>query len=216
MKKILAVSILLLTFSSVGLAQKDAKAKDILDKASKAFAQAGDISANFSMSIKDPSSNSSEAFEGQIDLKGNKFHILVPDYEIWFDGKTQWHLQRQWEEVNISEPSKEEVQALNPNLIFELYKKGANYKYMGEKTNVKMQQVQEIELTIPGKDSQIKKITVQFAADTLLPVMIHLSYNNLLENIIYINKYQTKQHLSDSLFVFDESNYPDAEIIDLR
>lgn len=216
MKKILLIIILLLPFTSLTFAQKDAKAKDILDKSSLAFSNGGNISAYFTMNIQDPANKRSESFDGNIDIKAEKLHIETPDNEIWFNGKTQWVLQKEWEEVNISEPSKQEVQTLNPALIFALYKNGGKYKYLGEKTDIKMRKVHEIELISQEKKGDIARIILQISATDFMPVMFHIYFANKIENTVYINKYQTKLNLSDSLFVFDAKKYPDAEIIDLR
>jgi outer membrane lipoprotein-sorting protein len=205
-----------LFFSGIVFAQKDAKAKEILDKSSAAFASAGDISAYFTMNIKDTSNKQSTAFDGSIELKADQFHIDMPDNEIWFNGKTQWVLQKGWEEVNISEPTGQEVQMLNPGTIFTLYKEGSKNKYLGEKTDTKMRKVHVIELIPKNKKGEITKIILQINAADLMPVMFYVYFANKIENIIYINKYQTKLKLSDNVFIFDAKKYPNAEIIDLR
>jgi outer membrane lipoprotein-sorting protein len=196
-------------------AQKDVKAKDLLDKSSAAFSDAGELYAYFTMSVKDTKNKVSEGFDGSIEIKGAKFHIDMPDSEIWFDGKTQWVLQKSWEEVNISEPSESEAQALNPAMIYTVYKKGCKYKYLGEKTDVKMRKVHEIEL-IPNKKNDITKIVMQVSAMDFMPVMIHLYFANNVENTISINKYKTNQKFPDDTFVFNKTKHPNAEIIDLR
>ena len=197
-------------------AQKEAKAKEYLDKSSDAFTKAGAMSIGFTLNMRDVANNFSESFEGILDLSGTKFHLNTPDNEIWFDGKTQWLLQKDYDEVQISEPSEEEVQALNPAAILGIYKKGCNYKYLGEKNNDKGRKVQEIEILPQAKGSEITRIVMQINAVDFLPVKIHLFYKNKMENIIHIHKYHKNVALKDSHFVFNPKNYPDAEIIDLR
>lgn len=213
MKKIGTV-VLCLGFFMPAMAQKDAKAKEVLDKSSASLAQAGDISAYFTLNVKDEMNKTSQAFDGTILMKGNKFKIDTPDQNIYFDGKTQWTYQKSYEEVNITQPAGEEIQALNPKSIFAIYKKNCNYKYAGTKTDIKMRKVQEV--TLLPKNGEISQITIQINSTDYFPVLFHLFYKNKIENIIYINKYQTKQNFSDSQFVFDGKQYPDAEIIDLR
>jgi outer membrane lipoprotein-sorting protein len=207
---------LFLSFTGAAFAQKDAKAKDILDKSSAAFTNSGNMSVYFTMDLKDVPNKQSMAYDGTIDLKGEQFHIDTPDSEIWFNGKTQWVLQKSWGEVNISEPTAQEAQALNPGTVFAIYKKGCKYKYLGTKTDVKMRKVHEIELIPENKKGEMKKIILQINVSDWMPVMFHILFANQIENIIYINKYQTKLNLSDNLFVFDAKKYPGAEIIDLR
>ncbi len=216
MKKNFSLFVLFLSITSFAFAQKDTKAKEWLDKSSDAFTKAGAISVNFTMHIKDIPNNVSESFEGTIDLKGNKFHLDVPEMESWFDGKTQWVLQKGWDEVNITEPSPQEVQALNPTTIFAIYKKGCNYKYIGEKMDVKGKKVQEVELTPQAKNGEMTKIIMQINPVDYMPVKIHISYKNNIENIIHINHYKKNLNLADDIFVFDKKKYPQAEIIDLR
>jgi outer membrane lipoprotein-sorting protein len=206
----------LLTAALPAFAQKDAKAKEWLDKSSEAFNQAGDLSVDFTMNIKDLSNQVSESFDGRIDLKGAQFHLEVPDMETWFDGKTQWVLQKAWDEVNVSEPTAQEAQALNPAVIFSIYKKGCNYKYRGEKTDIKGKKAQEVELIPQAKKSDMTKIVMQIGSSDFMPVKIHIFYKNKMENIIYINKYKKNPDLTDGFFVFDKMKYPNVEIIDLR
>ena len=197
-------------------AQKDAKAKEYLDKSSAAFTKAGALSVNFTLNIKDVANQLTESFDGSIDLKDTKFHLNTPDNEIWFDGKTQWLLQKGYDEVQVTTPSAQEAQTLHPAFVFTLYKKGCNYKYNGEKTGAKGKKVQEIELIPQAKNSEITRIVIQIAANDSMPVKIHIIYKNKIENIIHINTYQKNARLTDGDFVFDKKKYPDAEIIDLR
>jgi outer membrane lipoprotein-sorting protein len=206
----------LLTAALPVFAQKDAKAKEWLDKSSGAFSKTGALLVDFTMNVKDVSNKVSESFDGNIELKGAKFHLNVPEMETWFDGKTQWVLQKGWDEVNITEPAALEVQALNPAVIFSIYKKGCNYKYLGEKTDIKGKKAQEIELIPQEKKSEWSKIVIQISSNDFMPVKIHILYKNKMENIIYINKYKKNLNLEDSVFVFDKKKYPNVEIIDLR
>jgi outer membrane lipoprotein-sorting protein len=206
----------LLLIVTSAFAQKDAKAKEWLDKSSAAFSKAGALSVHFTMNIKDVPNKLSESFDGTIDLKGVKFPLDVPDMETWFDGKTQWVLQKDWQEVTVSEPSAQEAQALNPATIFTIYKKGCNYKYRGEKTDAKGKKVQEVELIPQAKGSEMTGIVMQIGSGDCMPVQIHIVYKNKIENSIHINQYQQNTKLTDANFVFNKKKYPDAEIIDLR
>ena len=214
MKKI-SLTLVILLFCLGSFAQKDAKAKDILDKASKAYEQTGDMSVYFTMDIIDRGSSASSKFDGQLHLKGTKLQLTTPEAETWFDGKTQWVYMKEMQEVNISEPSEADMQSINPSMIFNIYKKGCNYKFNSEKTDTKNRKVYEIEL-IPNVKNEMSRIIVQINKTDYMPVYFQIFYKNKMENKIYINKYSTKLNHPDKLFVFDKSKYPDAEIIDLR
>lgn len=215
MKKIFFILCIFL-IPVLSLAQNDEKAKELLDKSSEAFARAGGIEAGFTLKLKNPASGLTEAFDGRIFLKNDKFFIETPEYIIFFDGKTQWVYSKTFDEVNISEPDKKEVQALNPSTVYAMYKKGSNYKYLGEKTDIKMRKVDEIELLTKNKKEDINKIIVQLDKTNLMPVMFHVFFNNNMENQVYINGYKTGQTIADTVFSFDRAKYPNVEIIDLR
>lgn len=197
-------------------AQKDAKAKELLDKSSALFNSSDGISADFRFTIKDETSNLSESFEGQIFLKGTKFLVDTPERTICFDGKTQWVYEKKLEEISIMESNGQDVQIFNPASFFEMYKKGCDYKYQGAKTDNKMRKVQEISLLPKDKKSDFSRIDMQIATSDFMPVFFHLFYKNKLENNIYIHQYQLKLEIPDSRFVFDTKKYPQAEVIDLR
>ncbi|GHU67953.1 membrane protein [Bacteroidia bacterium] len=192
------------------------KAKEYLDKSSEAFANTNGLAAHFTMQVKDVAHKISESFEGDFDLKGAKFHLNTPDLETWFDGKTQWALQKEADEVSITEPSPEEIQAVNPAAILSLYKQNCKYKYLSEKKNTKGRAVHEIELIPQAKNGEISKIVLQIGSTGYLPIKIHITYKNKLENIIHITQYQKQANLPDSRFVFDAKKYPNVEVVDLR
>ena len=216
MKRIAIIFSVLLVMSFQAFAQKDAKAKEILDLSSQKYAEAGGITAFFTLNIKDTKEKVTYSFDGSIQMKGNKFYISIPETDSWFDGKTQWVYLKDNEEVNITEPNKEDVQMMSPSVIFDLYKKGCKYKYIGEKKDIKQRNVYEIELIPERKNSEMQKIVVQINKSDHIPVTFTIYNKNNLQNIIYINSYKTKQTLPDSNFVFDSKKYPGIEIIDLR
>ena len=215
MKKFVFLLVLIL-FPFLASAQKDAKAKELLDQSEKEFVKSGGIESGFTLNVKDVINKVTEVFDGRILLRDNKFFVETPDYAIFFDGKTQWIYNKSFDEVNVSEPDEKGVQMLNPTSVYTIYKKGCDYKYLGEKTDIKMRKVHEIELITKGKKEDIKKVILQLDKTTLLPLMFHLFFDNGLENIVYINQYKTGQTLPDAVFSFDKTKYPDVEIIDLR
>ena len=66
-------------------------------------------------------------------LKGNKFCLESGGIKTWFDGKTQWSYVEQNEEVNVSSPTPEEIQSVNPYALLTAYKKGFNYRYVAKR-----------------------------------------------------------------------------------
>ena len=205
-----------LLFMTPAFAQKDSKAKGYLDKSSAMLNQSGGLSASFVININDEINKTKQSFEGQMFLKGAKFFFDTPEQTVYFDGKTQWIYKKDYEEVDIIEPNLQDIKALNPISVFELYKTDCDYKYNGEKTDIQKRKVHDISLFPKNKKEEAKQVNLQINPADFMPLYFHVIYKNNMEFRIYINKYQTKLTLPDSQFVFDKSKYPKVFINDMR
>lgn len=190
-------------------------ARSILDKASEAYDKTGGVIASFTLNTKDQKTKSTYSYEGKAYMKGNKFKIEIPDATTWFDGTTQWVYVKNTEEVNISNPTGEELQAISPSVLFNIYKKGFNLKYKGE-VKVAGKTLQEIELTPQKKGSDFSKIAVHVDKLNSTFSKIILTDKSGIENTLIITKYQLANNLPEGTFSFNKSDYPRAEIVDLR
>ena len=195
--------LVLILFLSVSLsAQKDKQAREILDKTTNALQQAGGIRATFG-----------GTGNGTLLLKGNQFYLNSGGIQSWFDGKTQWSYLESSEEVNVSNPTPEELQTINPYALLSIYKNGYNYKYAGTKSRNGKQGF-EVILT-PENKQDITSITL-FVSQTYQPLYIKVEQSNKSANEIIVTSYQTNQPLDNVTFKFDKKKFPNAEVIDLR
>ena len=203
---------LLLGFNLEGGAQN---ATSILDKAASAYEGSNGLKAYFTMQTRSDVQKVSESFDGTIDIKGDKFVLKTPDMITWFDGTTQWSYVERNEEVNVSTLTGEELQTTNPALLLRSYKKGFSATLKGESTAPNGKAAYDIELT-PKKKSDIIRVELQIEKFSGLPASIAVFAKNGLSNTIRIGKMETGVNQPDSFFVFNEKDYPDAEIVDLR
>lgn len=190
-------------------------AQAILDKAAQMYEQSNGIKANFSIHSVVPQQNISESFEGIIEMKGDKFKLETPDMITWYDGQTQWVYVMRNDEVNVSTPSGDELQLTNPAVLLRQYKKGFSVQYKGTSTTRQAKSAYDITL-IPKKKSDIQQIDLQIEKMSNIPAAITITDKNKATVSIYISKWETGKNQSDSVFSFNESDYPDAEVIDLR
>ncbi len=119
------------------------------------------------------------------------------------------------QEVNITNPTGAELQAISPSMLFSIYKHAYDLKYNGEKT-VNGKVVLEVEMTAQHKKIDLKKVIVQINKSTNIFSKIVLTDVNGMENTLTINSYTTNNSLTDNSFVFNKKDYPDVELIDLR
>ena len=181
-------------------AQTD-KAKVILDKVVSTLTKDGGIQIDF------------EGTEsGSITMKGEKFYLHSGQVQSWYDGKTQWSYVADTEEVNISHPTPEELQGINPYFILVNYQENFNSSYKGMK-NHEGKQIQEIVL-IP-KGSANERITL-WISKMNYPIYIKVENNGKPVNEINVKTIQKQEQITDHAFRFNKSLYPNAEIIDLR
>lgn len=203
---------LLLLATTIANAQN---ARSILDKASEAYNKAGGITASFTLDTKDTKAKNTYSYDGKASMKGNKFKLEIPDGITWFDGNNQWVYIKDTDEVNVTNPTGEELQNISPSAIFSLYKNGFKLAYKGEKI-VKGKSVYVVELTPEKKKAEIIKITVTIDKTSNLFTSITVVNKTGLENTLSINKMQTGVSLSDATFAFNKKNYPGVDVIDLR
>ena len=182
-------------------AQTDAKAAEVLDKVLEDLSDNG-IRADF---------EGSET--GFLLLKGEKFYLNNGNVQSWYDGKTQWSYVADTEEVNISHPTLEELQGINPYLILMRYKTDFNYAYKGSQTR---NGVKGHEIVLTPKHSEQSEVIRVFISKTYHPLAMKMEQNGQTLSEINVTSYRTDQKLEDGMFKFNRSLFPNAEIIDMR
>ena len=190
------------------------EAKNVLDKTSANFRKTSGIEAAFIVKIEAKGQPDGGA-SGNIQLKGDRFVLKTADAITWFDGKTQWSYLTDSKEVNISNPTEEELQAINPYALLSIYQKGFACA-MGKARTFRGRSICEVVLTAMDKTKEMSKLTLYVTRDTYQPIYILAELNNGSRSEITITNYRTGQKFDDSTFVFDKKQYPDVEIIDLR
>ena len=213
-KYIFSVLIALLSLPVIAQ-QQQSQAKSILDKTAEAFRKAGGVKADFT--VKVITDGLIEGVEhGTIQLKGEKFVLKTTDIVTWFDGKTQWSYVVRNDEVNVSNPTQEELQQINPYTFLYMYQKGFSYK-LGTVKTYGGKAVWEVILTAKDKKQDLERITLYVTKNTYEPLYILLQQRDQqTRNEITVTAYQTGLDYADHVFTFDRKAYPTAEVIDLR
>lgn len=180
-------------------------AAEILRKAQAEITDAPSIEASFTVTSGHNSS------KGSIIVSGNRFRLITPEMSTWFDGKTQWSYSPAVNEVNISEPTPEELRQINPFAIIE-----------GLRTNFTARRISSpagtdrLQLTPKGKSSEYTMVTAVFNASTHLPSEISLTGADRAVTKIVITSIKKGKALKPDTFRFNKAQYPGAEIVDLR
>jgi outer membrane lipoprotein-sorting protein len=217
MKQITFSFILFFFILSAGFSQtKEPKAKAVLDGMSQKYASIKGLKASFEFSYSDVSDGRSQNQSGEIAIKGDKYHLKLPEQEIFNNGKTVWTyiVSDNYKEVTINNASDMENE-LTPSSVYNIYQKGYNYRIVGEKTENGVV-IQEIELTAEKANAPFKRVKL----------FVDKNKKDLISWEIYddqggIFKYRfksvnTNAELTDEYFTFNPQKYGKIEIIDLR
>lgn len=184
-------------------------AKEVLDRTAQAFSNAGGVRISFTVQAPEGSS------AGVIRLKGDKFLLETEGVTTWFDGHTQWSYLASSDEVNLSEPTAEELQGINPYAWLSLYKQGYSLK-LGKADNPRLSSLYKVVMTATGRKQDLQCVILYVTKDTYRPERVSMAQRGGDAVVIIINDYHTGEEYPDTLFTFDKKAYPTAEVIDLR
>ena len=217
MNKLALVFTLFLSLISISnsFAQKDPKAKTVLDAMSQKFQSMNGFTAQFDFVFQDEI-GASDRQSGEIAVKGEQYRLKLPEQEIFNDGKTVWtYIQSDgYKEVTINDVSQMEGE-LTPSNIYRMYESGFDYKLVGEK-QYQGKSVQVVELIATSSNSPFEsvKLMIDKISKDLLGWemydgqggMFSYTFKNLKQNA----------NLPATYFAFDAKKYPGIEVIDLR
>ena len=200
-------SFLMLIVSSLPVVAQENEAKTLLDRVAEKFHRSNGIWIYYSVRSVEGSS------EGIIQLKGEKFFLKSQDgMTTWFDGRTQWTYLKTNDEVNISEPTPEELQMLSPFAWVGLYRQGYTLQLesKGKRASI-------IVMKATNPDTDLQRVQLYVEHIELFPIEIRMRRKNSSEDIlIKVKGCEMNKNYPDSMFVFNKKDYPTAEVIDLR
>ena len=177
-------------------------AKAVLDKAAGTITAQSGVKANFKMTTANGSTS------GTIAIKGKKFYATTPQAKVWFDGKTQWTYLKNNDEVNVSNPTEAQLQAINPYNFIHLYKRGYTYTMNTAGSDY------VIHLMASNADRKIKELFISVNKKSYQPKQVKMLQGKKWTTFD-INSIK-KESIPDSQFRFNAKDFPKAEVIDLR
>ena len=177
-------------------------AKAVLDKAANTITAQSGVKANFKMTTANGNTS------GTIAIKGKKFYATTPQAKVWFDGKTQWTYLKNNDEVNVSNPTEAQLQAINPYNFINLYKHGYSYT-MNTAGNDYV-----IHLTASNADRKIKELFISVDKKNYQPKQVKLLQGKKWTTFDISSI--KKESIPDSQFRFNAKDFPKVEVIDLR
>ena len=203
---------LFLPLKGVGGAAYAQDAMKVLDIAAERIQKAGNVKIEYKASIFAGATEKASA-SGTMWLQGSKMKLDVDGIITWYDGKTRWCYVPSAKEVNIDEPSKKEMAAMNPYTFMNIYKKG--FKMTVKETVLRGEAVYEVYLKARYAKMDVKEVYVDIRKSDYQPLCIRVREDNDWQRVSVLS-FKGNLQLGDDFFTFPEKDYPDVLINDMR
>lgn len=180
----------------------------IINKVVNTYKALKGISANYSITTDQG------ATSGNIVMQGEKFRMVSNDLRCWFNGKLQWSYSTMSGEVNITEPTAEELQMVNPYSIISSFRNNFKTRQLKSETAGN----HEVEMIPKAANAgDIKSVRLTISRKTYLPHKIIFSLTDGSSVIIVMSNYKGNTNYPASTFVFNKELVPaGTPVVDLR
>lgn len=152
--------LLMVSFASVAAES----AAGLLARCAEKLVSAPSVSAAFSIRASD-----GEDIAGSIVMARERFRMTSPRLHMWFDGRTQWTALEASKEVNVTEPTADELLASNPFAIITGYGSKYNCRLL---PSTEKNSVRRVELTPKKAGADIRRAVIAIDTHTLWPVKV--------------------------------------------
>ncbi len=193
--------------------EHDDKSKEILQLVSDETEKNYTTKIDFKLSIKGEDINDIQ--NGFAYLKGDSFYYKTEDREVICNGTSLWTHVIEDEECYVD--NLEDIDnAINPNEIFTIWKKGFNYKYVSAE-KIENNNIHTIKMfpsnpneskyhTVILKVNETKKQIKSALIKTKNAITIQFEIKNLEANPV----------IKENIYVWSENKYPNIDMIDNR
>ena len=193
-------------------AQKKPTPREILDKTSHVLESNEGFSAKFT-TTSFQGTTPVESLSGTLDVCGNKYLMKTDAVCTWYNGKDQWTLLSDNNEVSLVSPTPEELQASSPMAFINVYRNGFN---LSAKPDIlRGKKIWNVTLKPQKRKQEPSSIVVSIDQETFLPLCLRIRNDGNWFRIS-ITDTNTNIKFADSHFTFPASDYPEYDVIDMR
>jgi outer membrane lipoprotein-sorting protein len=189
-----------------GIAQNSTKAKALLDEVYSKIKSYDNIYVDFKYALNNSKENINQETRGDVTINGDKYLFNYMGVTKIFDGKKNYTIVPENEEVIIENKDTEEEGTITPSKLLTFYRNG--YKYEWDiSQDVRGRKIQYVKLTPIDSRSEIKHILLGIDAQTKHIYNLVETGKNDTKTTVTVNSFKTNQPLSKTLFTFDEKKY---------
>jgi hypothetical protein len=198
---------IIIAFFSISIQAQDKKAKDLLDDVTEKVKSYDNIVIDFKYTLNNAKENINQDSKGNVTLKGNMFVLNFMGVTKIFDGKKNYTINPEDEEISISKYNDKDDAAITPSKMLTFFNSGYKYAWDIEQ-NIKGRKIQYIKLTPTNTKDNRKEILLGIDIQTKnIYNLIEIGKNGT-KTTLTVNSFKTDQPLSKNQFIFVESKYP--------
>lgn len=196
-------TILLLMISGIAFAARTETAATLMSRCAAAVSGAASLKIGFNLST----SQGTQACS--MTVAGSRFVLDSPVLRVWYDGTDQYTYIKRTRELNITEPTADELMECNPFAIVNHYSKVYNVRRLSGDRPV-------VELTPRSGASNIRKAVLTLDPETMLPTKLIVTLTDGHTIAATVTSVVRGGKVAASTFTYDKSRYPAVEVVDLR
>lgn len=207
----LILGILLSFFIGFTVQAQDKKAKDLLDKVTAKVKSYNNITIDFKYSLNNRKENINQDSKGKVVMKGNQYVLNFMGVTKIFDGKKNYTIVPEDEEITISTLNEKDDSAITPSKMLTFFNTG--YKFsMDIVQNVNGKKIQYIKLVPTNPKDQRKEILLGIDSKTNNIYNVIETDRKGTKTTLTVNSFKTNQPLPKNQFTFVASKYPNYYI----
>lgn len=195
----------ILSLTAAMRAEAAETARDVLARTLEAIESAPALEVDFTVTTDDGSG------KGVLLMSGRRFAIKADGMATWYDGKTQWSYSESTGEVNVTEPTDEELAEINPLLLLN---SDADTYDLKLKKKSKTEYI--LNLADRTDERSIARASITISADTRLPAAAEVEMAGGEKAKLKFVKIKKLNSSRPADFRFNPKDYPGVEVIDLR
>jgi outer membrane lipoprotein-sorting protein len=205
------ISLVLVFLLSFSINAQDKKAKDLLDQVTAKIKSYDNIVIDFKYSLYNSKENINKESKGNVILDGNKYYLSFMGITKIFDGKKNYTIVPEDEEITISGIEEKGDNSITPAKMLTFFNSG--YKYFWDITqDVKGRKIQYIKLVPTNAKDSRKEILLGIDSQTKNIYNVIEIGKNGTKTTLTVNSFKTNQPLSKNQFTFVASKYPNYYI----
>lgn len=214
MKYILLI-INIVFFNTFINAQNDPQAEKLALEVLQNVKSYDNISVEFTYSLENIEEQIKEQTRGVVYVKGDKYRLNLMGNTQICDGKKLYTIVPGDEEINISTVDQEDnSNYITPSQMLTFFEDGYIYKWDIEQ-NLKGRKIQYIKLIPIDSNADYDNVLLGIDKHTKNISNLIYSMSNGTRTEIKISSFKPNQPLSENVFMFDKSKYPNYYINEL-